>query len=411
MKKFAGLILLLSLLLVYPAVAQANSYQKIVVISFSYSGTGIKEVSSEIQYGIPPNLNIQTGSIKGLLLDGQNRIINEFSIRDPSTQVGEAISTETSGQVFSGSSQYSQNGNFGVIVPFTPDLRYVFLEDTATGDTLVTVDLSPAISAFQQIYPEDPDMQVVQNQAGSQNSGFTAVILLISGIIIIGISGLAYYTLSFRHLPEKILIVDDEKDIVEVFSLLLEKKGYVTLRAFSGQECLSILKAWWKRPDLILLDVKMYPMDGWETLEEIKKNPLTKKIPVLMLTGFAPTPAQARRYGLCIDDYILKPVNAQELYSEIEYVLKRRELIKQDIRAATTAGYEKEMLCEYARLRKRVEVDRKLLGILRADHSATESVQDGLTGDIDTVNREIKSREEMLNQLRRKLAPVISPQL
>lgn len=53
-KKFAGLILLLSLLLVYPAVAQANSYQKIVVISFSYSGTGIKEVSSEIHTGFRP---------------------------------------------------------------------------------------------------------------------------------------------------------------------------------------------------------------------------------------------------------------------------------------------------------------------------------------------------------------------
>ena len=401
---------LLLLLLVCPAVfAQENPYQKVAVITFSYSGAGITEQSSVIQYGIPPNLNIQTGTISGILLDAQHKPITEFSLRDPRIQVGDVVSTGDSGQVVSGTTEFSGSGQFAVTVPFTSDLRYVTLQDTATGTPLATADLSPAIAAFRQIYPKDPDMMAIPAPAPSQNTSMLPGILLAAGILVMGASGSAYYFLYLRRRPARILIVDDEKEVGEVLSLLLGKKGYVTELASSGEQCLSLLKAWWRRPDIILLDVKMYPMDGWETLEEIKRKPSLKKIPVLMLTGIAPTPSQARKYGLLIDDYIIKPVRSQDLYSSIDYVMKRRELIKKEIRAATNAGYEKEMVCEYARLRRWVEVDRKLLGILRTDRSGIVSVESDFNREIDTVNREVKSREETLNRLLVKLSPVIVP--
>ena len=405
MKKYAGLVVLL-LLLVPAAAAQENPYQKIAVITFSFTGTGITEISSEIRYGTAPHMDIQTGTINGLLLDRQHRTINEFSIRDPRIQVGEG---DGSGGGLAGSTQYSPYGEFGVIIPYTPDLQYVTLEDSATGDTLATVDLSPAIGNFQQVYPQDPDMQSAGNAAAAGQSPVTGGILIAAGIIAIAVSGAAYYLVFFRHRAKRILIVDDEKEIVEVFSLLLERKGYTTMKAYSGPECLSLLTSWWKRPDLILLDIMMAPMDGWETLEKIKNHPSLKGIPVLMMTGFTPTPAQVRRYGLCIDDFIQKPVNAADLYSAIGHVLERRRLIRQDIRAAMKAGYEKETVCTYARLRRSVEVDKKLLGILSAGSPEKKPSLDTFSRDIAAVNREVQSREELFNQLRMKLAPALLP--
>ena len=88
-----------------------------------------------------------------------------------------------------------------------------------------------------------------------------------------------------------ILVVDDSPFIVDVFVTMLERGGYRTVAAYGGEECLEILKT--VTPDLILLDIMMEPMDGWETLEKIKENPTTKEIPVLMLTAKQLTPVEA----------------------------------------------------------------------------------------------------------------------
>ena len=108
-----------------------------------------------------------------------------------------------------------------------------------------------------------------------------------------------------------ILVVDDSPFIVDVFVTMLERGGYRTVAAYGGEECLEILKT--VTPDLILLDIMMEPVDGWETLERIKENPETKEIPVLMLTAKQLTPAEAQEYGIYIEDYVLKPITHREL--------------------------------------------------------------------------------------------------
>jgi CheY-like chemotaxis protein len=82
-----------------------------------------------------------------------------------------------------------------------------------------------------------------------------------------------------------VLVVDDSPFIVDVFVTMLERGGYQAIAAYSGEEGLEILKT--VAPDLILLDIMMEPMDGWETLENIKINPKTREIPVLMQIGRA----------------------------------------------------------------------------------------------------------------------------
>jgi CheY-like chemotaxis protein len=146
-----------------------------------------------------------------------------------------------------------------------------------------------------------------------------------------------------------ILVVDDSPFIVDVFVTMLERGGYRTVAAYGGDECLEILKT--VTPDLILLDIMMEPMDGWETLERIKEDPGTKEIPVLMLTAKQLTPAEAQEYGIYIEDYVLKPITHRELYDAIEHVLNRRQSIKSDMDLARKSGFDGEIISEYARLK------------------------------------------------------------
>ena len=113
-----------------------------------------------------------------------------------------------------------------------------------------------------------------------------------------------------------ILVVDDSPMIVDVFVAMLERGGYNPVASYSGPECLDKLKD--ISPDLILLDIMMEPMDGWETLENIKTNPETREIPVMMLTAKQLTPEEAQEYGAYIEDYVMKPTTHRQLYDAIE---------------------------------------------------------------------------------------------
>jgi hypothetical protein len=225
LRLLVGLILLL-LLFIPATAANNNPYQKIAVINLVYDNGMVKEGSSDIQYGTAPNLNLQSGSIRGLLLDSQKKTINEFSIRDPRIQMGDSVATGSGGtaQGLIGSTQDNPHVDFGVIVPFTPGLQYITLIDSLTGNTLITIDLTAPISAFQQIYPDDPDIKSIQQPVPARTVPVTAEIVAIIGVILIAFSGIGY--LIRRSQPIQILIVDDEPAIVDIFSLLLARKGY-----------------------------------------------------------------------------------------------------------------------------------------------------------------------------------------
>ncbi len=202
-----------------------------------------------------------------------------------------------------------------------------------------------------------------------------------------------------------ILIVDDSPMIVDVFVTMLERGGYRPITAFSGEECLKVLNT--TPPDLVLLDIMMEPMDGWETLGKIKTNPETRDIPVLMLTAKPLTPEEANEYGTYIEDYILKPTTHHQLYEAIEHVLARRHSIAADIKRAREAGVDPGIVDEYERLSKSVDINRRLLKILET----TYSIKDARAGMGEDITRAIKSmaasirlQEERLNQVRTQFA-------
>ncbi|MCX6692157.1 MAG: response regulator [Methanoregula sp.] len=206
-----------------------------------------------------------------------------------------------------------------------------------------------------------------------------------------------------------ILVVDDSPFIVDVFVTMLERGGYRTVAAYGGEECLEILKT--VTPDLILLDIMMEPMDGWETLEHIKENLPTKEVPVLMLTAKQLTPAEAQEYGIYIEDYVLKPITHRELYDAIEHVLNRRQGIKSDVDIARQSGFDDQVVSEYARLSKGIDVNKRLLKILESTYNINDvkmRVSDEISRAIKSMETNIKFQESRLQQIKGELSGTLS---
>lgn len=197
-----------------------------------------------------------------------------------------------------------------------------------------------------------------------------------------------------------IMVVDDSAFIVDVFVTMLERGGYKTIATYGGQECLDVLKT--ERPDLILLDIMMEPMDGRETLERIKTNPDTKEIPVMMLTAKQLTPDEAQEYAIYVEDYVLKPITHRELYDVIEHILNRRARIRQDVDMARAAGIDQKTIDEYARLSKSIEVNRRLMSILESTYNISDSkakVGAEIARAIRSMNMNIEFQEDRLREL------------
>jgi CheY-like chemotaxis protein len=114
---------------------------------------------------------------------------------------------------------------------------------------------------------------------------------------------------------KSILIADDEKNITEVLASLTKTLGYTPIVANSGSECISLTRE--KKPDLILLDIMMNDMDGWEVAEKIKNDPELKRTPIIMITGKSPSNDIRDKLHL-IDNYLMKPVTSYMLKEAID---------------------------------------------------------------------------------------------
>ena len=120
----------------------------------------------------------------------------------------------------------------------------------------------------------------------------------------------------------KILVADDEPTFIKLIGKVLAPKGYEVLTASDGQEALRLLFA--HKPDLVLLDVMMPKMNGWQTCSRIRE---VSDVPIIMLTGKQKSEADIVRGLDCgADDYLLKPVGSKELAARVGAALRRAEL-------------------------------------------------------------------------------------
>jgi two-component system alkaline phosphatase synthesis response regulator PhoP len=122
--------------------------------------------------------------------------------------------------------------------------------------------------------------------------------------------------------PYKILVVDDEIDILEFIQYNLRKEGYEVHLAHNGQEAIDVSKK--VKPDLILLDVMMPVMDGIEACKQIKSNSDLEKIFIVFLTARAEEYSEIAGFNAGADDYISKPIKPRVLLSRISAILRRK---------------------------------------------------------------------------------------
>ena len=119
-------------------------------------------------------------------------------------------------------------------------------------------------------------------------------------------------------MPKKILAVDDERHIVRLVQVNLERAGYQVVTAFDGREALEKVES--EQPDLVVLDVMMPYMDGFEVLQTLRKNQSTRDLPVIMLTAKAQDADVFRGWQSGVDCYLTKPFNPMELISFVKRI-------------------------------------------------------------------------------------------
>ncbi len=118
-----------------------------------------------------------------------------------------------------------------------------------------------------------------------------------------------------------ILVVDDEKDLLDLIEYNLKKEGFNVLKAENGEKGIEVAKE--NKPDLVLLDIMMPKMDGLEAVEIMRKDDALKRIPIIFLTARSDEKTEIEGLNKGGDDYITKPISTTKLVSRIKAVMRR----------------------------------------------------------------------------------------
>jgi len=122
---------------------------------------------------------------------------------------------------------------------------------------------------------------------------------------------------------KRIVCIEDEPEMIDLIQLILNRRGFEVTGASGGKEGLQIVRD--THPDLVLLDLMMPEMDGWEVYQQMKAEETTRNIPVIIVTAKAQNIDKVLGLHIAkVDDYIAKPFGPQELIDSVEKVLNRR---------------------------------------------------------------------------------------
>lgn len=214
--------------------------------------------------------------------------------------------------------------------------------------------------------------------------------------------------LSRRHVKQKILVVDDEPEAVELVEFNLKGAGYEVTTAGDGAEALN--KARRIQPNLVILDVMMPEIDGMEVCKLLRRDPATSSIPIIMLTAKASEVDRVLGLELGADDYVVKPFSPRELVLRVKKLLERgktAEVVKEKIQC----GDLTIDIPRHAVLWKGKEIDLtatefKLLSTLAQRRGRVQS-RDTLLRDVWGYESLIDTRtvDTHMRRLREKIGP------
>jgi two-component system response regulator VicR len=122
-----------------------------------------------------------------------------------------------------------------------------------------------------------------------------------------------------------ILCIEDEEEMIDLIRLILSRRGFEVRGANGGKEGLEIIRK--ERPELVLLDLMMPDMDGWEVYQQMKADEATRNIPVIVVTAKAQSIDKVLGLHIAkVDDYISKPFSPQELLNSVDNVLGKKKI-------------------------------------------------------------------------------------
>mgnify|MGYP001608322600 FL=1 len=205
----------------------------------------------------------------------------------------------------------------------------------------------------------------------------------------------------------KVLIVDDEKDIVELVRYHLEKEGLQCLQAADGPTALRLTRQ--HRPDLLILDLMLPGLDGLEVCRDLRRDAATARLPIIMLTAKADEVDRVVGLEVGADDYIVKPFSPRELVARVKAILRRaQEPSGPPVRRIGNLEVN-EASHQVAVKGRSVELTLKEFGLLRALVRANgrvlnrEQLLEGVWGYPDATAIESRTVDAHIRRLRQKL--------
>jgi two-component system alkaline phosphatase synthesis response regulator PhoP len=207
-------------------------------------------------------------------------------------------------------------------------------------------------------------------------------------------------------MAQRILVVDDDKEIVRLMRAYLEQAGYQALVAYDGETALHILRR--ERPDLVLLDLMLPDRDGWDVTRIVRGDPDLASTPIIMLTARVEDHDKILGLELGADDYVAKPFNPREVVARVRAVLRRAQGEPAPPRVIKTGGVLIDLQAHQVEVNgEPVKLTPTEFNLLRAlaehpGHALTrlELIETGLGYSYEGLERTVDSH---IKNLRRKL--------
>lgn len=166
-----------------------------------------------------------------------------------------------------------------------------------------------------------------------------------------------------------LLFVDDYDMLRKIYAEIISNAGYRVAEAANVDQCMEHLQQ--EIPDLILLDIMMKPVDGWETLRRIRSYPPSAVVPVVMISGKAILPSEVIRYGPQIDGFMRKPLQNALLLSSISDFFSWIDNLKERCKQAREKNADESELSLYFSLKRQEHSVRRMLSIIHAEYSTS----------------------------------------
>lgn len=131
-------------------------------------------------------------------------------------------------------------------------------------------------------------------------------------------------------MPKKLVVIDDDEDVVNMLKTLFKSKGYITHVAYNGEEGLRRIEE--TKPDIVIVDLMMPQKSGLEVIRELRREPKTKDLPIMVISGITKNsdkPEEFWKLGLGADDFISKPFDPLALLGRVEYILRRKDYVSE----------------------------------------------------------------------------------